>query len=62
VSRLISASGAVKRAVACRRSAIRSEPSMMLSRSEDHALATPSSTWRQLGMPWRGSGGKYVPA
>ena len=26
-----------------------------------HAPHTPSSTWRNDGIPWRGSFGKYVP-
>ena len=26
-----------------------------------HAWRTPSSTWRNEGMPWRGVSGKYVP-
>ena len=31
------------------------------SRPSRHARSTPSSTWRNEGMPWRGSSGKYVP-
>jgi hypothetical protein len=27
------------------------------SRRSRHACATPASTWRNAGMPWRGSGG-----
>ncbi len=31
------------------------------ARSSRQARATPSRTWRNDGMPWRGSSGKYVP-
>ena len=33
-----------------------------LSRRFCHASATPERTRRKLGIPWRSSGGKYVPA
>ena len=32
------------------------------SRRSRHASATACRSWRKLGIPWRGSGGKYVPA
>jgi hypothetical protein len=33
----------------------------MSARCSRHARSMPSSTWRKLGMPWRGVSGKYVP-
>ena len=49
-------------AVALSASTIRAPWSTIWSRRFAHASATPSSTIRQLGSPWRDSGGKYVPA
>ena len=37
---------------------MRAEPARISSRCLSQAAVTASSTWRQLGMPWRGSGGK----
>jgi hypothetical protein len=53
-----SPAGASIAAVALSRSTIRCEPSMMSSRCSSQPRATPSSTLRQLGICWRGSGGK----
>src|SRR6266550_487820 len=35
--------------------------SSTLSRCSRHAAAIECSTWPKAGIPWRGSGGKYVP-
>src|SRR3712207_8498815 len=51
-----------KSAPPCSRSAIRPPPARMSARRSRQASDTASSTSRQLGMPPRRSGGKYVPA
>ena len=48
-------------AVAPSASTIRTPWLRICSRRLVQASATPSSTIRQLGSPWRDSGGKYVP-
>ena len=54
-------SGARTFAGALSPSTVRGADSRISSRRVLHASATPSSTWRKLGIPCRGSGGKYVP-
>ena len=44
------------------RATIASLCARMSSRCCSHAFATPPSTCGHAGMPWRCSGGKYVPA
>jgi hypothetical protein len=51
----------VSSAPPARRGATRSPCARISSRWVSHASATAASTWRQLGIPWRGDGGKYVP-